>query len=114
MVAATPHRRSLLALRDWVTRTPTRFYFVFVVLAALPVALFFIYADSALRQETTERAFAEDHQVAQLAASFLEDHFGQQEALLQAYATDPSFKAAWSERDMLEIEGDMAKAHGLQ
>ena len=114
MPATASQSNRLLALRDWVTRTPARFYLVFVVLAALPVALFFLFADRALRQETETRTFAENQQVAQLSAHFLEDHFGQQQALLQAYATDPSFKQAWNERDMLQIDGDVAMAHGLQ
>ncbi len=114
MAAPASHRRPLLALRDWVTRTPVRFYLVFFLLAALPIALFSFYTDSTLKQRTEARAFAESSQFANLAANFLDDHFRQQQALLQTYATDPNFRQAWIDRDMDHVMADMAQAHALQ
>src|SRR5438105_2359073 len=106
--------RFISPLREWVSRTALRLYTATVLIAILPVGLFFYYTARLLREQAERRALQTNMQMAQLSARFLEDHFSQNKNFLQSYATDPRFRQDWERRDLKSIQFEMDRAHALQ
>lgn len=112
---ASPKRLNpVKSFLQWTSATPLRLYFAVLLLTILPISMFSYYADRLLRAQTEREAQNENLQQAELTSVFLQDHFRQRIALLQAYATDPDFLQAWNKRDLKRVQMHMMRALALQ
>lgn len=101
-------------LREWFSQSALRLYAVSVLIAILPIGLFFHYTDRLVREQAEQQALDANMQMAHLAAIFLEDHFQQSKDFLRSYSTDPLFQQQWQRNDLKAIQADMDQAEELQ
>jgi PAS domain S-box-containing protein len=103
----TPDQPNPSSLRAWIAASPVRLFVAFLVLAGVPLLLVNLRIGASLKREMLERDFRQNSDTARLTASFLEEHFKQSEALLQASAENPEFRVAWSKRDLRYVQAHM-------
>ncbi|GEM_PF-356683 len=101
-------------VRKWLTKSRWRLYPLFLLLMVTPIALFANYVGRVLRNQTEAQAVTESTQIARVSAAFVADHFRQSSSFLQSVALRPSFREAWSLRDLNVIERQMEQARGLR
>src|SRR5579872_5705487 len=109
-----PDSASLCGWRKLFSRSPLRVYIGSLLVAILPLAAFFYYANRIVQRQSLQQAKQNNMQVAALSSLFIEDHFRQSIEFLQSYATDPKFQQEWAKQDLNAIQADMDHALELQ
>ncbi|MBI4463071.1 MAG: response regulator [Acidobacteria bacterium] len=103
-----------MGLRRWVSQSLVRMYVFFLVLAVLPVPLFFLSASRVLNRHAERQALQQAAQLAQLSAILMEEQFGQSISFLQAYALRFRFRDQWQRRDLEAVTEHLEQAHTLR
>ncbi len=94
----------------WISNRRWRLLLVFLVLIAVPMALFAYSISKLLRHQTESHAVTESTQIARISATLVEEHLRQSSAFLESIAARRSLRQAWTRRDMGAVNWQMADA----
>jgi PAS domain S-box-containing protein len=98
----------------WLGASRWRLYPLFLLLMVLPIGLFAVYVGRVLKHQAETQAAAESAQIARVSDALVTEHFRQSTAFLQSIAVRPTFRAAWTRRDIRSVEGQLEQAGALQ
>ena len=98
----------------WISKSQWRLYPLFMLLMVLPIAFFAYSVGQVLRYQTETEAVTESAQIARASATLVEEHFRQSAAFLESIATRPSFRQAWTHRDLKILEWNLTQSHSLR
>jgi len=105
---------TLAKVGRWVSTSGWRLYPLFTLLMVLPIVFFAYSVGQVLRHQTETEAVTESAQIARASAMLVEEHFRQSTAFLESIATRPSFREAWTHRDLKKLEWNLTQSHSLR
>ncbi|MBI4444150.1 MAG: cache domain-containing protein, partial [Acidobacteria bacterium] len=105
---------TLVQIRKWVSQSVPRLYLFFLLLAVLPILLFFFSASRVLNRHAAKQALQEGTQLAQLSSILIDEQFEQSISFLQSYALRFRFREQWKNRDLSAVTVHLEQAHELR
>ena len=105
---------TLVQIRKWVSQSVPRLYLFFLLLAVLPILLFFFSASRVLHRHAAKQALQEGTQLAQLSSILIDEQFEQSISFLQSYALRFRFREQWKNRDLSAVTVHLEQAHELR
>jgi PAS domain S-box-containing protein len=99
---------------QWVSKSKSRIYLLFLLLMVAPLALFAYFTGQVLRHQTETQARTESTQIARISATLAQDHFRGSITFLKSIAARRTFLRAWENRDYDTVSWHLQNARGLR
>jgi PAS domain S-box-containing protein len=106
--------KTSMMFEQWISKSRSRIYFLFLVLMIVPIALFAYSIGRVLRSQTQAQARTESTQIARVTATLAEEHFHESIAFLQSIAARPAFTDSWNCGDVQAISWHLKNAQSLR
>jgi PAS domain S-box-containing protein len=99
---------------QWMSKSRTRLYIVFLLLMVLPITFFAYSVGQLLRHQAEIQAVTESTQIARVSAELVGEHFLQSIAFLESIASRRVFRQEWMDGDRDSLASNLKQASGFR